>query len=223
MQDIRACVFDAYGTLFDFNSAVAQHRARVGDVADRFSALWRTKQLEYTWLRSLMHRHADFERVTQDALDYTLDTFGIIDEKLRRDLIDAYLQLDVYPDVRDVLEKLRRAGMHTAILSNGSPMMLHAAVTSARIGSLIDEVWSVEQAGVYKPEPRVYQLAVDALRVRPDQIAFQSSNAWDAVGAARAGLRAVWINRFGHRPERLPAQPEAEIKSLSELPGLLGL
>jgi len=223
LKDIRACIFDAYGTLFDFNSAVAQHRERLGDVADRFSAMWRTKQLEYTWLRSLMHRHADFGKVTQDALDYTLDTFGIADDGLRRDLIGAYLQLDVYPDVRDALAELKRAGMHTGILSNGSPMMLQAAVASAEIDSLIDDVWSVEQAGVYKPDPRVYQIAVDALRVRPDQIAFQSANAWDAVGAASVGLRAVWVNRFGHRAERLPAQPEAEIKSLTELPGLLGL
>ncbi len=222
LQNIRACVFDAYGTLFDFNSAVAQHRARLGDHADRFSALWRTKQLEYTWLRSLMRRHADFWQVTQDALDYTLEAFGIVDEGLRRDLIDAYLHLAVYPDVRATLERLKRAGVRTAILSNGSPMMLQAAVTSAKIETLIDHVWSVEQVGVYKPDPRVYQLAVDKLGVPAEQIAFQSANAWDAAGAANCGLRVVWVNRFNQRRERLPATPDAEIKSLDELPGWLG-
>lgn len=221
--NIRACVFDAYGTLFDFNSAVAQHRARLGDIADKFSATWRAKQLEYTWLRSLMHRHADFWQVTQDALDYTLDTFGIADAKLRDDLINAYLHLDCYPDVRDTLDQLKQHGMTTAILSNGSPMMLQAAVTSAKIENLIDRVLSVEQVGVYKPDPRVYQLAVDQLRVPTDAIAFQSSNAWDAVGAASFGLRVVWVNRFGQRAERLPFQVDAEIKSLNELIDVLGV
>lgn len=223
LENITACVFDAYGTLFDFNSAVAQQRARLGDQADRFSALWRTKQLEYTWLCSLMHRHADFWQITQDALDYTLDTFGIVDENLRRDLIDAYLHLDVYPDARAALAQLKRAGRQIAILSNGSPMMLRTAVTSAKIETLVDRVLSVEQVGVYKPDPRVYQLAVDELKVPANRIAFQSSNAWDAAGAANFGLRVVWINRFGQRRERLPSQPDAEIKSLSELPALLGI
>ena len=223
VTNIRACVFDAYGTLFDFNSAVAQHRARLGDIADKFSATWRSKQLEYTWLRALMRRHADFWQVTQDALDYTMDTFGVTDESLRRDLIEAYLHLDCYPDVREMLERLKRAEMQTAILSNGSPMMLQAAVTSARLENLIDRVLSVEQAGIFKPDPRVYQLAVDELHVPANAIAFQSSNAWDAVGAASFGLRVVWVNRFGQRRERLPHQPDVEIKSLKELPNALGI
>lgn len=223
LSNIQACVFDAYGTLFDFNSAVAQHRARLGDIADKFSTLWRGKQLEYTWLRSLMHRHADFWQVTQDALDYTLDTFGIADAKLHDDLINAYLHLDCYSDVRDTLEQLKRAGMQTAILSNGSPMMLQAAATSAKIENLIDRILSVEQVGVYKPDPRVYQLAIDELRVPANAIAFQSSNAWDAVGAANFGMRVVWVNRFDQHAERLPVQPNAEIKSLSELMGIVHL
>ncbi|MBI5650807.1 MAG: haloacid dehalogenase type II [Chloroflexi bacterium] len=222
-QNIQACVFDAYGTLFDFNSAVAQHRARLGDVADRFSALWRAKQLEYTWLRSLMRQHADFWRVTQDALDYTLDTFDLRDDALRGDLINAYLNLDCYPDVVPTLEILKRAGLHIAILSNGSPMMLDAAVKSARIETLIDLVLSVEAVGVYKPDPRVYQLAVEQLGVRADAISFQSANAWDAVGAVNAGLRVVWINRFAQRRERLPFAPDAEIASLRALPEIIGV
>ena len=222
-QNIQACVFDAYGTLFDFNSAVVQHRARLGAHAERFSALWRAKQLEYTWLRSLMHQHADFWQVTQDALDYALDTFEIRDDALRGKLINAYLQLACYPDVVPTLESLKHAGLPIAILSNGSPMMLDAAVQSARIETLIDRVLSVEAVGIYKPDPRVYQLAVNQLGVRADAISFQSANAWDAIGAVNAGLRVVWINRFAQQRERLPFAPDAEIASLRELPEIIGI
>lgn len=223
LSHIQACVFDAYGTLFDFHSAVGVHRARLGDIADRFSALWRTKQLEYTWLRSLMRAHTDFWQVTQDALDYALDTFQITDDALRRDLMEAYLHLDCYPDVVPALEQLKRAGLQTAILSNGSPMMVDAAVKSARLVKLIDRVLSVEEVGIYKPDPRVYQLAVDRLGVRADAISFQSSNSWDAVGAANFGLRVAWINRFSQRRERLPFAPDVELASLRELPSVLGI
>lgn len=223
LNNIQACVFDAYGTLFDFHSAVGVHRARLGEIADRFSALWRTKQLEYTWLRSLMRAHADFRQVTQDALDYTLDTFQINDDDLRRDLMEAYLHLECYPDVMPAVEQLKRVGLQIAILSNGSPMMLDAAVKSARLENLIDRVLSVEEVGIYKPDPRVYQLAVDRLGVRANAISFQSSNAWDAVGAANAGLRVAWINRFGQRRERLPFAPDVELASLTELLVVLGI
>ncbi|MBI5029246.1 MAG: haloacid dehalogenase type II [Chloroflexi bacterium] len=221
LSGIQACVFDAYGTLFDFNSAVARHRARLGDIADQFSALWRKKQLEYTWLRSLMHRHADFYQVTLDALDYCLVAFDVMDSALRLDLMDAYRQLDCYPDVRPTLEQLKADGFLTAILSNGSPSMLQTAVKSANIQKLVDRILSVEQIGVYKPDPRVYQLAVDQLALSPRKIAFQSSNAWDTVGAANFGLRVVWVNRFNQSPEKLPFKADAEIKSLSELAALL--
>ncbi len=219
---IKACVFDAYGTLFDFNSAVGKYRSRLGDQADPVSALWRNKQLEYTWLRSLMGKHEDFWQVTQDALDYALDAFGVSDRSLRNDLIGAYLQLDSYPDVPETLHALKRHGLRLFILSNGSPMMLEAAVKSSGLGDRIEAALSVEQVGIYKPDPRVYRLAQDTLMVRGDEIVFLSANAWDAVGAASAGLRVVWINRFGQRREHLPAQPDAEIKSLTELPDLLG-
>ena len=221
LSDIQACVFDAYGTLFDFNSAVDRHRARLGDITDQFSALWRKKQLEYTWLRSLMHRHADFYQVTQDALDYTLETFDLVDSALRLELMDAYRQLDCYPDVRLTLEQLKANGFLTAILSNGSPSMLLSAVKSANIQKLIDRILSVEQIGVYKPDPRVYQLAVDQLALSPRKIAFLSSNAWDTVGAANFGLRVVWVNRFDQLAEKLPFKADAEIKSLAELPAIL--
>lgn len=220
---IAACVFDAYGTLFDVHSAVGRHRAHLGNRADAVSALWRAKQLEYTWLRSLMRRHADFWQVTGDALDYAFETHGIHDNDLRQDLMAAYLRLDAYPDVAATLHRLKAAGVQTAILSNGSPPMLHAAVTSAGIADLIDAVWSVEEVGVYKPDPRVYALAVERLGVEPGAVCFQSANPWDAAGAACCGLRVVWINRTGGRLDKLPCRPDAEIGSLAELPALLGI
>jgi 2-haloacid dehalogenase len=222
MSGIQACVFDAYGTLFDVHSAVARLRARLGDQADALSQLWRTKQLEYSWLRALMGRHADFWQVTGDALDYALARTGT-DPALREPLIQAYLALDAYPEVPDVLRRLRAGGLKTAILSNGAPRMLEAGARSAGIDSFLDAVLSVEDVGIFKPHPKVYQLAVDRLDVRADQIAFQSSNAWDVSGAAAFGLRAVWINRQGMPPEPLPGAAEHELKDLSALPALLGL
>ncbi|MCC7355355.1 MAG: haloacid dehalogenase type II [Anaerolineae bacterium] len=219
LQDIRACVFDAYGTLFDVHSAVGKFRPRLGDAADRVSALWRTKQLEYTWLRSLMRHHADFWQVTGDALDYALDTFGISDSALRRDLMDAYLHLECYPDVHDTLARLKRGGLATAILSNGSPAMLAAVVENTGLGDLVDLILSVEEVGVYKPDPRVYHLAMERLGLKAQAIAFISSNGWDAVGAAACGLRVAWINRAGQRRERLPFAPEMEVRTLGEMAG----
>ncbi len=222
LPGVKACVFDAYGTLFDFNSAVGKYRDRLGDKADQVSALWRTKQLEYTWLRSLMRQHKDFWQVTQDALDYALDAFSIKDPNLRSDLIGAYLALECYPDVPETLRLLKKKGLKLAILSNGSPPMLEAAVKSSKLENIIETRLSVEDVGVYKPDPRVYRLAEDSLKIKVAEIVFLSSNAWDAVGAANAGLQVAWINRFGQRRERLPSQPNAEIKSLAELPSLLG-
>ena len=216
-------MFDAYGTLFDFNSAVGRHRERLGNVADQVSALWRTKQLEYTWLRSLMGKHAEFWQVTQDALDYALDAFAVTDRNLRNDIINTYLELDCYPDVKGTLKKLKTGGLQLVILSNGTPAMLDAAVKSSGLTNLIDRILSVEEVGIYKPDQRVYRLATDRLNLQAKQIVFLSANAWDAVGAANAGLRVAWINRFGQRRERLPSQPDVEIKSLAELPTLLGI
>jgi 2-haloacid dehalogenase len=221
-KNVKACVFDAYGTLFDFNSAAGKHRERLGAAADQVSALWRTKQLEYTWQRSLMRRHAPFWQVTQDGLDYALDAFGITDRKLRNDMINTYLKLDCYPDVKATLKALKKHGLQLAILSNGTPAMLEAAVKSSGLKKLIDPLISVEEVGIYKPDPRVYRLAAKRMNLKAKQIVFLSANAWDAVGAANAGLRVAWINRFNQRRERLPAQPEVEIKSLTELPGVLG-
>ena len=218
---IRACVFDAYGTLFDVHSAVARHRARLGSEAAALSATWRAKQLEYTWQRSLMDRYVDFSRVTADGLDYALEAHGVGDEALRADLLDAYLTLDCYPEVPGVLRALQEAGLSNAILSNGSPMMLEAAVESAGLGDLLEAIISVDTLGVYKPAMVVYRLALDRLDVGRGQVSFQSSNAWDAAAAATFGFRVVWCNRFGQTRERLPDAPHAEIPTLDGLPDIV--
>jgi 2-haloacid dehalogenase len=221
IDDIKVCVFDAYGTLFDVHAAVGHHRARLGDKADGVSAMWRTKQLEYTWLRSLMDRYVPFWQVTGEALDYAFDAHGVSDNSLRDDLLNAYLELDCYPEVPDVLAALKDGGMQTAVLSNGSPEMLDAAVKGSKLETLLDAVISVDALGIFKPHPSVYQLAVDQLGVEARQVSFQSSNAWDAAAAATFGFRVAWVNRFGQAAERLPGQPDVQLKTLSELPAVV--
>lgn len=216
-SDIRACVFDAYGTLLDFNTAA---NAATGDIGDRKDALldiWRQKQLQYTWLRSLMRAHVPFWQVTGEALDYAMAVVGIADDGLRERLMQGYLTLDAFPEVPETLRAIRNAGLGTAILTNGSPEMIEAGVRYAGIDDLIDAILSVEEVGIYKPDPQVYQLAVDRLGVPRDRIMFLSSNAWDAAGAAQFGFRVVWCNRYRQPPEQLPAVPDAEVRSLEEI------
>ncbi len=203
------------------HSAVVEHVVSLGDVAGQVSSLWRTKQLEYTWLRSLMKKHADFWQVTQDALDNALDVFNITDQQLRKDLVNAYLELACYPEVPETLAKLNDSGRQIAILSNGSPAMLEAVVKSSGLEALVQTILSIETVGVFKPHPIVYQLALDRLGVAAAEIVFVSANAWDASGANAFGLHVAWINRFDQRPERLPFQPDVEIKTLADLPDLL--
>ena len=219
---VRACVFDAYGTLFDYASAAAGCRDVLGDKLNPLTTLWREKQLQYAWLRSLEGRHADFWRVTGDALDFALDTLGIASDALHARLMDLYLALDCFPEVPAMLRRLKAAGLKTAILSNGAPAMLAAAVANAGLGPLLDAVLSVEEVGIFKPHPKVYQLAVDRLGVPAAAIAFLSSNAWDAHAASAFGMRVVWCNRYGQRRERLPGTPDHEITTLAALPALLG-
>ena len=214
LKDVKHAVFDAYGTLFDVHSAAAQHQKKLGDKAQAVSTLWRTKQLEYTWLRSLMQRYVNFSQVTRDALDYALESHGIADESLRQDLLNAYQQLSCYPEVPETLQKLKQQGLGTAILSNGSFEMLEAGVRNSGLEELLDGVFSVETIRIFKPDPQVYQLAVDQLGCDPQEILFFSSNAWDVSGSATFGFQAVWVNRFGQAPERLPGNPVLEIKSL---------
>ena len=222
LEGIRACVFDAYGTLFDFTSAAASCRDLLGDKLDRLNTLWRDKQLQYTWLRAIQGRHADFWQVTGDALDFALDALAIGNPDLRRRLMDIYMTLDAFPEVPATLERLKRAGLQTAILSNGSPAMLEAAVQHASISHLVDAVLSVEDVGIYKPHPKVYQLAVDRLAVEPSAIAFQSSNAWDAYAASAFGMHVVWCNRNAQHPEHLPGKPDRVVTTLAELPAIVG-
>ncbi len=223
IEDIGACVFDAYGTLFDVAAAAVQCRDALGDKADELSVLWRTRQLEYTWLRSLMQEYVEFWQVTGDGLDYAMAALGIEDDALRQRLMDIYMRLDAYPEVKDVLSALKAGGIKTAVLSNGSPEMLSSAVDNAGIADLLDDVFSVDSIGVYKPHPSVYQMAVDGLGVDAARICFMSSNAWDAAAGANFGYRVVWVNRFGQPQERIPGEPEHEVKTLEALPPLLGL
>jgi 2-haloacid dehalogenase len=190
----------------------------VGPKAEDVSKLWRAKQLEYTWTRTLMGRHADFWALTGEALDVALAAFGVAGGALRDSLLDAYRRLAAYPEVSEVLTRLRGAGLKTAILSNGTPVMLQDAVQAAGIASLLDAVLSVEEIGIYKPDARVYQIACRHFGVKPEAICFQSSNAWDAAGAAAFGFRVAWINRSGQPAEYAFAKPSIALPSLAKLP-----
>jgi 2-haloacid dehalogenase len=223
LDGARAVVFDAYGTLLDVASAAAAARDVLQDRWQPLSDLWRQKQLQYSWLRALMGKHVDFWAVTGDALDFALEALRIAEPGLRARLMDAYGRLGPYPDAEESLRRLRAAGLKTAILSNGAPRMLAAAVKNARLDGLLDLVLSVEEVGVYKPHPSVYRLACDRLGVWPAEIVFVTANGWDAWGAKAGGLRVAWCNRTGQPRERLGEGPDAEIGSLSDLPAVLGL
>jgi 2-haloacid dehalogenase len=221
LAGIRACVFDAYGTLFDFSSAAARCRDVLGDRTKTLTALWRDKQIQYTWLRSLQNRYIDFAEVTAAALDYALRALDIDDRQLRARLLDLYGALAPFPEVSEVLRRLRERGYRTAILSNGSPAMLSPLVMQSGLGGLLDAVLSVDAVRVFKTDPRVYQLAVDRLGIPASAICFFSSNAWDAWAASDFGMRVVWCNRYGQPPESLPGHPDAEVRSLDEALPLL--
>jgi 2-haloacid dehalogenase len=222
LLDIEACVFDAYGTLFDLASAARACADVLGDKAAALTALWREKQLQTTWLLAAQGRHADFEQVTRGALDFSLETLDIDSPGLRERLMRLYLALEVFPEAPDVLLRLKRAGLRLAILSNGTPAMLRAAVSGAKLDGLFDAILSVEEVGVYKPHPKVYGLAVARLGLPSPAIAFVSSNGWDAYAASAFGMQVVWCNRYGQRPERLPGAPDRTTTSLLELPALVG-
>jgi 2-haloacid dehalogenase len=223
LSAVRACVFDAYGTLFDFASAAAACESVPLERRGALTALWREKQLQYTWLRSLQGRYADFWQVTGDALAYALDALGLAAPGVHDRLMDLYRRLEPFPEVPAVLRALRRAGFATAILSNGTPEMLAETVAAAGLEGMFDAVLSVDALGVYKTDPRVYQYALDRLGVAAGQVSFQSANGWDAYAASDFGMRVVWCNRAGQPRERLPGAPDFEIATLAELPALLGL
>jgi 2-haloacid dehalogenase len=209
--------FDAYGTLFDVHAAVRRHAGAVGADAAALSDLWRSKQLEYSWVRSLMNRHRDFAVLTADALDFALARFPSVDRNVRGPLLDAYRTLDAYPEVRDVLARLKGSGYRLAILSNGNPTMLAAAVASAGIGAYLDAVLSIEDAGIFKTDPRTYRLVTDRFGVPRDAISFQSSNRWDVAGATAFGFRTVWVNRAKAPDEYRDLPPGRTVASLTEL------
>lgn len=221
LAGIRACVFDAYGTIFDFASAAARCTDIPEDKRAALTNLWRDKQVTYSWLRSLQGRYADFWQVTGDALDFTLDSLGIASPGLHDRLMDLYLTLSAFPEVPETLRQLKAAGFATAILSNGSPAMLDAVVRGAGLQDLLDAVLSADAVQVFKTHPRVYQYCLQQLGVQATQVSFQSSNAWDAHAASAFGMRVVWCNRYQQRRERLPGAPDHEVRSLAELPALL--
>lgn len=219
-QTFAVTVFDAYGTLFDVNAAIGRHRAAAGPDADRFSEIWRTKQLEYIWTHTLAGRYVDFWTLTERALDYTFKRVPSVDRRLRDRLLDAYRALDAFPDARQVLANLRQRGGRTAILSNGSPAMLAAAVEAAGMKGQFDAVLSVDAVKMYKPRPEVYALVTAGFKVKPPDVIFVSSNRWDVMGANAFGFHTVWVNR-GRAPDEYMDQPPAAV--VPDLAGLLTL
>jgi 2-haloacid dehalogenase len=217
---MSAYVFDAYGTLFDVHAAIARHRAAAGPEADRFSEIWRSKQLEYTWTLTLAGHYVDFWTLTEQALDYALARVPSVDRALRPQLLDAYLRLDAFADASAALVDLKARGARLAILSNGSPRMLAAAVNAAGMTGLLDAVLSVEAVRAYKPRPEVYALATDGFGIRPEEIVFVSSNRWDVMGAASFGFRPLWINRARIPDEYGDFAPLREISDLAALASL---
>ena len=217
---VKAYVFDAYGTLFDVHAAIGRHRAAVGPDADRFSELWRAKQLEYSWTLTLMGRYESFWTLTGRALDFAFARFPKVDRGLRASLLDAYYKLDAYPDARPALAQLKAEGHATAILSNGSTDMLEGAVKGAKLHDVLDHVLSVDAVRAFKPPPKVYDLAITALGVKPGEIAFVSSNRWDVAGAANRGLKPIWVNRGGNPDEYPGLAPAATVRGLDEISAL---
>jgi 2-haloacid dehalogenase len=223
LNDVHACVFDAYGTLFDVNAAARKEQENLGENWQKLSEIWRTKQLQYTWLRSLQNNYVSFWKITEDALDFALASLNIKDDAQKERLMNLYLELDAYPEVRQTLERLKDAGLKTAILSNGSPEMLQSAVDNAGLNSVLDGIYSVEDVGIFKPHPSVYQLTVDQLGLAAGQMSFQSSNGWDAYSAKDFGFQTIWCNRFGQADEQIPSTPDCQITNLSQMLPILGI
>ncbi|MEM9277420.1 MAG: haloacid dehalogenase type II [Pseudomonadota bacterium] len=213
----KAYVFDAYGTLFDIHSAVSRHSEMVGENPARVSEIWRNKQLEYTWVRTGMDRYRDFWELTTDALDFALEAVPGSNADCRKTLLDAYMTLDCYPEVPEVLAKLRETGAKTAILSNGSPDMLSAAVSSAGLADLLDNQFSVDEIGVFKTDSATYAMVTNEYGIQPEDVAFQSSNRWDIAGATAFGFKCHWINRTGQPDEYKDLGPEAVFGDLRGL------
>ena len=217
MNKIKACIFDAYGTLFDVNAACRELSKEVGDNWEKLASLWRLRQVEYTWLRNSMDEYIDFWQITSDALDYAMETLGIENNELREELLNLYLKLEAYPEVNDLLKKLKQRGLKIGILSNGSMQMLNSAVDNANIREYLDEILSVEECEIYKPSSKVYDLVKIKMQIGKENVLFFSSNAWDMHAASNYGFKTIWVNRFNAKLERLPGKPIHIVNSLEKI------
>ena len=216
MKDIKAIVFDAYGTLFDVNSAAEKCKGKIGDKWEGFANFWRTTQLEYTWLRSLMRRHKDFWQVTEDSLDKSMKAFKI-DNSMKSELLNLYKVLSPYPEVKEVLKKLKEKKYRLAILSNGTPSLLNELVKSNNLENIFDDLFSVEEVGIYKPDSKVYDMPVKKYQIKADKAAFLSANTWDVSGGGNYGYNAIWVNRNNNIFDNLDFKPKNEINNLTQI------
>ena len=220
MKNIKAIIFDAYGTLFDVNSAAEKCKDKIGDKWEGFANFWRTTQLEYTWLRSLMKRHKDFWQITEESLDKSIKTYKI-DPSMKNDLLDLYKTLAPYEEVQEVLKKLKVKNFKLAILSNGTPSLLDELVKSNNFENLFDDLFSIEQVGIYKPDSKVYDLPIKKYKIKSNEVAFLSANTWDVSGGGNYGYHSIWVNRNDNIFDNLDYKPNNQVKNLSELIDLI--
>ena len=216
MENIKAIIFDAYGTLFDVNSAAEKCKSKIGDKWESFANYWRTTQLEYTWLRSMMERHKDFWKITEDSLDKAMKVFEI-DASMKNELLDLYKILSPYPEVKDTLQKLKDKNYKLAILSNGTPELLDELVNSNNLKNLFDDIFSIEEVGIFKPSSKVYDIPIKKYNIKKNEVAFLSSNTWDVSGGGNYGYNSIWVNRNKNIFDNLDFKPIYEIDNLYEL------
>ena len=216
MKNIKAIIFDAYGTLFDVNSAAEKCKDKIGDKWEGFANYWRTTQLEYTWLRSLMNRHKDFWQVTEDSLDKSMKAFKI-DPSMRNELLDLYKILSTFPEVKEVLQNLKKKDYKLAILSNGTPTLLNELVTSNNLDNIFDDIFSIEEVKVYKPNSKVYDIPVKKYQIQKNEVAYLSANTWDVSAGGNYGFNPVWVNRSNNIFDNLDYKPQNEISNLKDL------
>ena len=220
MKNIKAIIFDAYGTLFDVNSAAEKCKSKIGDKWESFANYWRKTQLEYTWLRSLMGRHKDFWQITEDSLDKSMQAFNI-DKAMKNELLDLYRILSPYPEVKETLEKLKEKKYKLAILSNGTPSLLNELVKSNGLQNLFDDIFSIEEVKIYKPSSKVYDMPIRKYNIKNEEVAFLSANTWDVSGGGNYGFTSVWVNRNKNIFDNLDYKPKNEITGLNQLIDIL--
>ena len=216
MNKPKAIIFDAYGTLFDVNSAAEKSKNKIGDKWEAFANYWRTTQLEYTWLRSLMHRHKDFWQITEDSLDKSMKVFNI-NKDMKTELLNLYKKLSPFSEVKETLENLKKKEMKLSILSNGTPELLNELVVSNKLDAIFDDIFSIEEVRIYKPDSKVYDLPVNKYKIKPNEIIFLSANTWDVSGGGNYGYNSIWVNRNNTAFDNLDYKPFKEIKSLQQL------